>query len=203
MSMRGKVLGAGAFVLLATSLSAAQAQGVPPGCTAQGNPGGAVTGALLGGVAGALLGNAVSGHHKAGGTIVGGVTGAAAGAMIGGSQPCPQGYVYQGPPPGAQPLAEPVVARDDFWYGAPPSIRERIGFLRHRIDRLDSEGWLAPRESEGLRHRLGDVARRDEDLHARFGPELPPDARAHLNDELNEVARRLRWKEYQTQHAGQ
>jgi hypothetical protein len=30
---------------------------------------------------------------------------------------------------------------------------------------------------------------------------LPPDARVHLNDELNAVAGRLRWNDYRTEHA--
>ena len=179
----------------------AKAQDVPPGCTAAGNPGGAVAGALLGGVAGALLGNAVSGRHKAGGTIVGGVTGAAAGAMIGGSQPCPEGYVYRAAPVRSEDPPPPRFRDDGFWDGAPPSIHERIGFLRHRIERLDANGWLAPRESEGLRHRLSEIAGREEVVRDRNDGHLPPEVRDHLNDDLNGVAHKLRWKEYSTQHA--
>jgi hypothetical protein len=190
-------------VALSTGLfaGAALAQDVPPGCTAQGNPGGAATGALLGGVAGALLGNAVSGRHKAGGTIVGGVTGAAAGAMIGGSQPCPDGYVYRAAPVRSEDGPPPRFHDDGFWDGAPPNVHERIAFLRARVQKLDGDGWLSPRDSEGLMHRLSDISHREDAIRDHNDGHLPPEARDHLNDDLNGVARKLRWKEYRTQHA--
>jgi hypothetical protein len=190
-----------AFVSVGLGADGAFAQ-VPPGCVAS-NPNGAAAGALIGGIAGALLGNAASGRHKAGGTIFGGVAGAAAGAAIGGSAgatPCPEGYAYRGPPPGDEPV--PVVARDgDFWYGAPASPRERIAFLRHRIERLDRAGWLSPREVEGLSRHLADIQRQEAAIRDRHDGLLPPDARAQIGDELNDVARRLRWKEYRAEHA--
>ena len=206
--MRKMIYGWGAITLgvaLSAALGAnsASAQDVPPGCVAVGNPNGAAAGALLGGVAGALLGNAVSGRHKAGGTILGGVAGAATGAAIGGSTGgvrCPDGYAYRAvsPPPDEGPIP---VAHEDFWYGAPASIRERIGFLRHRIERLDRDGWLSPRESDGLSHRLSMIAHQEENIRDRNDGMLPPDARAQISDELGDVARHLRWKEYRTQHA--
>jgi hypothetical protein len=189
--------------LLSAGLGASGALAqVPPGCVAS-NPNGAAAGALIGGVAGALLGNAASGRHKAGGTIFGGLAGAAAGAAIGGNAgatPCPDGYVYRAPPPDDEPL--PVVAHEsDFWYGAPASPRERVAFLHRRIERLDRDGWLSPRESEGLFHHLADIQRQEAAIRDRHDGMLPPDARDQISDELNDVARRLRWKEYRTQHA--
>jgi hypothetical protein len=198
---------------LAVGLSAglgfggAQAQDAPPGCVRTGNPDGAVAGALLGGVAGALLGNAVSGRHKAPGTIIGGVTGAAAGAAIGGGGQvrCPDGYAYQGPPPRAADVdydeSAPAASEGEFWYGAPPRIRERIGFLRRRIDRMDHEGWLSPRERDGLFHRLGDIQRREERIRDHNDGHLPPEARDHLEADLDDVAGKLRWEQYRTEHA--
>jgi hypothetical protein len=194
--------------------TSALAQDMPPGCVASGNPNGAAAGALVGGVAGALFGNAVSGkHNKAPGTILGGVTGALAGAAIGNSagqgSPCPQGYVYRAAPrpqpvelESDQPLP-PGASEGDVWYGAPPRIHERIIFLRRRVQMLDHDGWLSPRESEGLFHRLGEIDHREEAIRNRNDGVLPPEVRDHLNDDLNEVARHLRWKEYQTEHASQ
>jgi hypothetical protein len=188
---------------LAGGLGASGASAQDAGCVAS-NPDGAAAGALVGGVAGALFGNAVSGRHKAPGTILGGVTGAMAGAAIGGSagrRPCPDGYVYRAAPdPEAEPL--PVVREGgDFWDGAPPTIRERIVFLRRRIERLDSDGWLSPRESEGLQRRLSLLAGQEENIRDRHDGRLPPDARAQLGDDLNDISRRLRWKEYRTRQA--
>ena len=209
MLMRGgsaAALAAGLSIMLSAG---ALAQDAPAGCVASGNPNGAAAGAVVGGVAGALLGNAVSGKHKAPGTILGGVTGALAGAAIGGSSgaPCPQGYVYRnGPPPERVDLDsdEPRPSRDgDFWDGAPPRIHERISFLRRRVQMLDHDGWLSPRESEGLFHRLGEIDRREVAIRDRNDGVLPPEVREHLNDDLNEVARRLRWKEYRTEHASE
>ena len=200
--MRKLTTGAIATALaLGLGVGGAFAQDVPPGCTAQGNPGGAAGGALIGGIAGALLGNAVSGRHKAGGTIVGGVTGAAAGAMIGGSQPCPEGYVYRAAPVRDEVPPPPRYRDDGFWDGAPPNIHERIAFLRARVQKLDDDGWLSPRESEGLLHRLSEISHREEGIRDDNGGHLPPGARDRLNDDLNGVARKLRWKEYRTQHA--
>jgi hypothetical protein len=215
--MRIATLGWGATALAACfsallAGTSALAQDMPPGCVASGNPNGAAAGALVGGVAGALLGNAVSGKHKAPGTILGGVTGALAGAAIGNSagqgNPCPQGYVYRAAPPQSAALDSdeplPPVAREgDVWYGAPPRIHERIIFLRRRVQMLDRDGWLSPRDSEGLFHRLGEIDRREEVIRNRNDGVLPPEVRDHLNDDLNEVARHLRWKEYQTEHASQ
>jgi len=193
---------AGALALVATlSAGAARAQDVPPGCSPSGNGNGAVAGALLGGVAGALLGNAVSGRHKEGGTIVGGVTGAAAGAMIGGSQPCPDGYVYRAAPVRSEDPPPRRYRDDGFWDGAPASIRDRISFLRHRVEKLDGDGWLSPRETEGLNHRLSEIAHHEEAIRDDNDGHLPSGARDRLNDDLNGVARKLRWKEYRTQHA--
>jgi hypothetical protein len=191
-----------AALALGLGATGAEAQGVPPGCYRVGNPDGAAAGALLGGVAGALLGNAASGRHKAGGTILGGVLGASAGAAIGGSTGgvrCPDGYAYRAEPVVDEP--GPVGPEDAFWDGAPPSLRERIAFLRHRIERLDREGWLSPRESEGLFHRVSMIQHQEENIRNRHDGLLPPDARAQLSDELSDVSRHLRWKEYRTQHA--
>ncbi len=193
---------AGALALSAAlGTHGAQAQDVPRGCSPSGNGNGAVAGALLGGVAGALLGNAVSGRRKEGGTIIGGVTGAAAGAMIGGSQPCPEGYVYRAEPVRSEDPPPRRYRDDNFWDGAPSDIDERIAFLRHRVEKLDGEGWLSPRETEGLNHRLSEIAHHDDAIRDDNGGELPRRARDRLNDDLNGVARRLRWKEYRTQHA--
>jgi hypothetical protein len=198
MTMGWRAIAGAGVLAVGLSAGGAQAQDVPPGCTATGNPNGAVAGALLGGVAGALLGNAVGGRHKAPGTIIGGVTGAAAGAAIGGSQPCPDGYVYR-----AAPVREevPPPPRDDFWYGAPASVHERIAFLRARVQKLDDDGWLSPRESTGLLHRLGEIAHREDAIRDDNGGHLPPEARDHLEGDLDGVAHRLRWREYRTQHA--
>jgi hypothetical protein len=196
-----RAIALGGFLSAGLGVGGALAQ-VPPGCVAS-NPDGAAAGALIGGVAGALLGNAASGRHKAGGTIFGGMAGAAAGAAIGGSTGgvrCPDGYAYRAAPPEDEPV--PVVAHDsDFWYGAPASPRERIGFLRRRIDRLDRDGWLSPRETEGLNRHLADIQRQEAAIRDNHDGLLPPDARAQIGDELNDVARHLRWKEYRTQHA--
>ncbi len=205
---------AGAVVVLAGLGGAAQAQELPPGCAASGNANNAAAGALIGGVAGALLGNAVSGRRKEGGTIIGGVTGALAGAAIGGGtgvEPCPQGYAYRAVPErdDERPLRrirgdDPPprhVRDDDVWFGAPPSIHERIAFMRHRVAKLDADGWLSPRESDGLRQRLGEITEREERVRDNNDGHLPPEMRARLDDDLNEVARRLRWKEYRTRHA--
>ncbi len=200
---RGCLAAAMAGSLAVVGMNGAQAQGVPPGCVAVGNPDGAVAGALLGGVAGALLGNAASGRNKTPGTILGGVFGATAGAAIGGSTGgvrCPDGYAYR-----ARPVLEEepvrVVREDAFWDGAPPSLRERIVFLRHRIERLDREGWLSPRETEGLSRRIALIRNQEENIRDRHDGMLPPDARAQLSDELNDISRKLRWKEYRTEHA--
>jgi hypothetical protein len=205
MHKTGKVWGAvtGAFVLLTgSSASGAQAQDAPPGCVAS-NPGGAVAGALLGGVAGALLGNAVSGRHKEGGTIIGGVTGMAAGAAIGGSTgaPCPEGYAYRAVAPPVEERPIPVAREGDVWYGAPPSIRERIVFLRRRVEKLDDSGWLSPRESEGVRHQIAEISNREEHVRDLNDGRLPPEVRGRLFEDLNVVSRRLRWKEYRAEHA--
>ena len=201
MKLNGRVLIA-AGLALGLGFTGARAQDVPDGCVQQGQN--AATGALLGGVAGALLGNAVSGRHKAGGTIVGGVTGAAAGAMIGGSQPCPDGYAYRAAPARVmEDDAPPPRVRDggEFWDGAPSSIRERIGFLRRRIEKLDADGWLSPRETEGLTGRVSEIADREESIRDRHDGHLPPEARSRLTADLNDVARKLRWKEYRRKHA--
>ena len=216
--MRIATLGWGATALAACFSTwlggtSALAQDMPPGCVASGNPNGAAAGALIGGVTGALLGNALAGKHKAPGTILGGVTGALAGAAIGNNagqaNPCPQGYVYRAAPP-PQPVAlesdeplPPVTREGDVWSGAPPRIHERIIFLRRRVQMLDRDGWLSPRESEGLSHRLGEIDRREQAIRDRNDGVLPPEVRDHLNDDLNEVARRLRWKDYQAEHASQ
>lgn len=192
--------------------SNALAQDIPPGCAAAGNPNTTVEGALLGGAAGALIGNVTSGRHdKAKGTVLGGVGGAVAGALIGNNvgqgNPCPQGYVYRAPQP-AQPVARyveppppPTANRGEVWYGAPSHIRERIRFLRNRVEMMDSDGWLSPRESGGLRRQLRDIERQEARIRSRNDGDLPPDARIHLNDELNAVAGRLRWNDYRTEHA--
>jgi hypothetical protein len=186
----------------------ALAQDIPPGCVASQNPNGAVVGAVVGGLAGGLLGNALSGRHKAKGTILGAAGGAVAGAAVGNAagqgNPCPQGYDYRGPPPRAAAAYEepppPSAERGEFWYGAPPRIHDRIAFLRRRIAMLDHDGWLSPREREGLFHRLGEIERREEDVRARNDGHIPPEVRDHFTDDLNEVARRLRWEQYTAEH---
>jgi hypothetical protein len=194
----------GATLSLALGVSCAVAQDIPPGCVSTGNPNGAAAGALLGGLAGALLGNAASGRRKAGGTILGGVAGAAAGAAIGGSAGggirCPDGYAYRAVPPPDDGGPIPV-AREDFWYDAPTSLRERIIFLRHRIERLDRDGWLSPRETQGLSRKVSDIAHQEANIRDRNDGDLPPDARAQISDELADVAHHLRWKEYRSEHA--
>ena len=184
----------------------ALAQDIPPGCVATGNPNGAVAGAVVGGLAGALLGNAVSGRHKAPGTILGGVAGATAGAAIGGSGQvrCPDGYAYRDAPRAADvdyDEGAPPAAEGEFWYGAPPRIHERIAFMRRRIDRMDREGWLSPRERDGLFHRLGEIQRQEQHIRDRNDGHLPPDAREQLESELDGVAGRMRWEQYRTEHA--
>ena len=188
---------------LLAGLGAARAQDVPPGCVSSGNPNGAAAGALIGGIAGALLGNAVSGRRKEGGTIIGGVTGALAGAAIGnstGGEPCPQGYAYRAAPERGDERPQRRVRGDDVWYGAPPRIHERIAFMRHRVEKLDSDGWLSPRESDGLRQRLGEITEREERVRDNNDGRVPPEMAARLDDDLNEVARKLRWKEYRARH---
>lgn len=181
------------ILILTLSLCAShvQAQGYPSGCETD-RSNNTAAGAVIGGVAGALLGNAVSGRHKAPGTIIGGITGAVAGGAIGGSSnPCPQGYHYR---------EEPVYHERDFWYGAPPTVYERIAFLRHRVEVLDNEGWLSPRESRSLFHRLAEIQRRNAYIRDQNDGYLPREASYHLNAELNDVARHLRWEEYRAQH---
>jgi hypothetical protein len=193
--------------------SGALAQGVPPGCVASGDPNGAVAGAVIGGVAGALIGNAASGsRQKAQGTVLGGLGGAVAGAVIGGNvgqSPCPQGYVYRSappPPPVVSAYDEPPpppAQEGEFWYGAPPRIHDRILFLRRRVENMDRDGFLSPRERDHLFHRLGDIEHREEDVRRRNDGHLPPEVRDHLEADLNDVARHVRWEEYRSEHAEQ
>jgi Glycine zipper 2TM domain len=197
---------------LAIGSCGALAQGVPPGCVATGDPNAAAAGAVIGGLTGALVGNAVSGsHQKAQGTVLGGLGGALAGAVIGNNAgqgvSCPPGYIYRdGPPP--QPAAvydeppPPTAQEGEFWYGAPPHIHDRIVFLRRRVEAMDRDGWLSPRDRDHLFHRLSDIEHREQDIRRHNDGHLPPEARERLANALNEVSGQLRWEEYSSEHPG-
>jgi hypothetical protein len=189
--MKNKLLFAALMATAALPIIA-QAQPYDPGCV-QANRDNRVAGTIVGGVAGALLGGAIGGRHNGGaGAVVGGVTGAVAGNAIAGAnnQPCPEGYVYQGPPPGYE---GPPPEDAGFWRGAPAGIHERIDFMQQRIDTSAQRGWLSPREIDGLNADLNDIRAQDRNLHYQDGQWLRPQDRDYLQNRLDNLSQRLHW----------
>ena len=174
----------------------AMAQPYDPGCV-RANQNNQVAGTVVGAIGGALLGNAIAGRHdKGAGTAIGAVGGAVAGNAIAGAnnQPCPAGYVYQGPPGGPPPPPPP--GRRDFWYGAPADVHQRIDFMQDRINRASSAGWISPRETREASRELMRIRGEDRRLHYQDGPDLRPVDRDYLQGLLNNLSQRLHWFEH-------
>ena len=186
--MRTKTLIAGLMIAVTLPV-AALAQPYDPGCV-QSNQDSRAAGTVLGAIGGAIIGGAVAGRHDRGaGVVIGGVGGAVAGNAIAGStnHPCPSGYYYQGPPPG--PGYGPPSPRDDFWYGAPQGIRQRIDFMQDRIDRSSSNGWVSRREARRANEELSFI--RSETQRLRYQVD-----RDYLQGRLDALSQRLHWAEH-------
>jgi hypothetical protein len=196
MTYRLMALAAIATLGAATATSApALAQPYDPGCV-RANHDNQVAGTIVGAIGGALIGNAVSGRHdKGAGTAIGAVGGAVAGNAIAGAnnQPCPAGYVYQGPP---GPPPGPGPGRRDFWYGAPNGVHERIDFMADRINRAASNGWISPRETRDANRELQRIRTEDRRLRYQDGGQLRPVDRDYLQGLLNNLSQRLHWAEH-------
>ena len=159
-----------------------------PGCV-QSNRANNVAGTVVGGVIGAVIGSNVAGHGaRTGGAVIGGATGALAGNAIARSNdhPCPEGYVYEGPPP------EP--ASYGFWRGAPAGIHERIDFMQQRLDASSERGWISPYDYRRLEAELNGIRRQDDQLRDRDGGRLYPQDRDYLQSRLDDMSQQLHWE---------
>jgi len=197
--MKTKLLLAGLFAAAAIPAFAV-AQPYDPGCV-QANHDNHVAGTIIGGVAGAVIGGAIgsANHNTGAGVAIGGVTGAVAGNAISHSNdhPCPDGYVYQGPPPQQYPDQYPNQYPDrraDFWYGAPEDVSQRIDFMQTRINQLQANGWISWREDRDLNSDLNDIRRQRDSLRYRDGGRLSPQDRDYLQSRLDTLSQRLHWQ---------
>jgi hypothetical protein len=178
--VRKSVLAAGFIAGLALPL-VATAQPYDRGCV-EANHANRAAGTVIGGVLGAVIGSNVAGHGaRTGGALVGGATGALAGNAIARSNdhPCPQGYVYEGPPP------EPAS------YGYRGGIDSRIADLQRRLDWSSERGRISPYDYRQLSAELNGIRRQDNQLVYRDGGRLYPRDRDYLQSRLDDVSQRL------------
>lgn len=203
--MKTKLFVAGLLAAAAIPL-AALAQPYDPGCV-QDNHDNHVAGTVIGGITGAVIGGAIgsANHNTGAGVAIGGVTGAVAGNAISRSNdhPCPAGYVYQEPPQqhyndqgynnGQGYNGDRQYGHNDFWYGAPQGINERIDFMQTRINNSRDRGWISRRETYDLNSDLNDIRRQQSDMRYRDGGRLTEQDRGYLQSRLDNLSQRLHW----------
>ncbi len=180
------------------------------------------TGALVGAAGGAAVGSVLAGRHSRGeGAVLGALGGALLGGAIGHNQTrCPDGYyayddqtrqyydnsgaVYNpgGPPPpgpgyGPPPPPGPAYGPGpgpggDFWASSGPGIRDRITFLRSRVQANVDNGRISPRQAQRSFADLDDIQRQDRRMRYRDGGRLNDADRAYLQDRLDRARQILR-----------
>jgi hypothetical protein len=82
----------------------------------------------------------------------------------------------------------------DFWYGAPPSLAQRIQFLGSRMQRMHVEGRISPQEWDQDWSELQKIDYLRQALFDRDGGQWNPADHQLVWNHLDRFAHRLNWQ---------
>ena len=193
--VEGTVLGAGAGALLGSVLAGRHSRG---------------EGAVLGAVGGGVAGNVISGQRNdpcppgyyygpngppppPGGPGYGQAGYGQPGyGQPGDGQPG-YGQPGYGQPGYGQTGYGPPPSGGGFWQGAPTDVRQRIDFLKQRVDRMSANGRISPDAAQSAYTRLNRVRHYAHTNYERQGS-LTPDQQSYVQSQLDYVGRSLHWE---------
>jgi len=92
--------------------------------------------------------------------------------------------------------------RQAFWRDAPADPYDRIGFLQRRIDRGIADGSLDRREARRSRYELDRIRRTADQMRWRHHGRLRQDDYAYIQNQLDQLSQRLRWRRHDGGYGG-
>lgn len=80
-----------------------------------------------------------------------------------------------------------------FWRGAPDSPRDRIQFLKDRVNRGIGDGSIDRREANRVNHELDDTSRWIKRMHWEDAGRLSPGQNSQVQQRLDSISRQIHW----------